>query len=77
MKPVVVTLVLPEKALAEAVAIVAVTELIESIVDCPAVEAVLRHLGRYCLNLVPGRSSRGTTPRTDELLEVRSKKKCS
>ena len=54
MKPVVVTLVLPEKVMAEAVAIVAVTELIVSTVDCPALEAVLRHRGRYCPHLVPG-----------------------
>ncbi len=62
----VVTLVLPEKAIAEAVAIVAVTELIESIVDCPAVEVVLWHLGHYYRYLVPGRSSRGTILQTDE-----------
>ena len=62
----VVTLVLPEKAIAEAVAIVAVTELIESTVDCPAVEVVLRHLGHCYRYLLPGRASRGTILQTDE-----------
>ena len=51
MKPVVVTLVLPETVRVEAAAIVAVTELILSTVDCLALEAVLRHLGRYYLHL--------------------------
>ncbi len=49
----VLTLVLPEKAIAEGVAVVAVTELIESTVGCPALEAVLRHLGHYYRYLVP------------------------
>ena len=62
----VVTLVLPEKVLAESVVIVAVIEQIESTVDCLAVEAVLWHLGHYYRDLVPGGSSRGTTLRTDE-----------
>ena len=60
----VVTLVLPEKAIAEAVAIVAVTELIVLIVDCLAVEVVLRQLGHCYRYLVP--ASRGIILRTNE-----------
>ncbi len=60
----VVTLVLPEKVLAESLVIVAVIELIESTVDCPAVEVVLRHLGHCYRYLVP--ASRGIILRTNE-----------